>query len=118
MPDKTGYFSVVRTLYPCVFFTLILSSFFGCSSEPKRSSKYPPRQPGCEVQLFTETPTYDTVDIGTVQARCDETVSDADCVRELKDQACKLGADTVWGVEDPTLDLGKKKISGRAAHQK
>lgn len=69
--------------------------------------------------MFEEEPSYATDNIGPVQARCDESVSDADCLRELKDQACKLGADTVWGVSDtPTLEGGKKKLSGRAAHQR
>ena len=46
-------------------------------------------------------------------------LSDAECLRELKDQACRLGADTVWGVNDPpTKEAGKKKYHGRAAHQK
>jgi hypothetical protein len=81
--------------------------------------KYPPREPGCEVQIFAEAPSYPTDNIGPVSATCDESVSDADCGRTLKDQACKIGADTVWGVSDnPTKQLGKKKFFGRAAHTK
>jgi hypothetical protein len=69
--------------------------------------------------MFPEEPSYQTDNIGPVRASCDESVTDADCVRELQDQACKLGADTVWGVGDnPTTQAGKKKLSGRAAHQK
>lgn len=71
--------------------------------------------------MYTEdhVPTYDTENIGTANASCDETVSDADCLRELKDQACKMGADTLWGVSDvPTKHAGRKQLSGRAAHQK
>lgn len=92
-----------------------------CGSSSKPEGKYPSRQPGCEVQVFTETrlPTYATENIGVVQASCDESVSDEECLRELKDQACKLGADTLWGVGDePRREGGKKKLSGRAAHQK
>ena len=90
-----------------------------CASEPKAPSKYPARQPGCEIQTFPEEPSYQTDNIGPVQASCDESISDAECLRELKDQACKLGADTVWGVNDPpTREAGKKRYSGRAAHQK
>jgi hypothetical protein len=69
--------------------------------------------------VFPETPSYPTDNIGPVSASCEESVSDADCGRTLKDQACKLGADTVWGVsETPTKHLGRKKFYGRAAHQK
>lgn len=66
-----------------------------------------------------DNPTYQTENIGAVSASCDESVSDADCLRTLQDEACKLGADTVWGVNDPAKkDAGKKKYFGRAAHQK
>jgi hypothetical protein len=101
------------------FTTAALFLCVGCASEPAKPAKYPPRQPGCEVQVFSEEPSYQTDNIGPVSASCDPSVSDADCRRELKDQACKLGADTVWGVSDnPTLQAGRKKLFGRAAHQK
>jgi hypothetical protein len=99
--------------------TLALFSLAACASQPATPSKYPPREPGCEVQIFPEEPAYETDNIGPVSASCDDSVSDADCTRELKDQACKLGADTVWGVSDnPTKQAGKKKFFGRAAHKK
>jgi hypothetical protein len=88
-------------------------------SPPPPPTKYPPRQPGCEIQIFPENPSYQTDNIGPVSSSCDESISDADCMRTLKDEACKLGADTVWGVSDnPTKQAGKKKFFGRAAHQK
>lgn len=90
-----------------------------CASEPNTPSKYPARQLGCEIQVFPEEPSYQTDNIGPVRANCDESVSDTECLRELKDQACKLGADTVWGVGDtPTRQNGRKIFSGRSAHQK
>lgn len=100
---------------------LFVSTLVACGSSAKTESKYPPRPPGCEIRLFVEgqLPSYATENIGTVQASCDETITDEDCLRELQDQACNLGADTVWGVnEEPTREYGKKKFSGRAAHQK
>ncbi|MBX3208570.1 MAG: hypothetical protein KF764_26290 [Labilithrix sp.] len=106
---------------PCVVAALLLSSGLAsaaCGSEPKKPGKYPPQKPGCEIQVFPEEPTYQTDNIGPVQASCDESISDDECMRELKDQACKLGADTLWGVDEPTKQAGKKKLSGRAAHQK
>lgn len=106
----------MRTASAALFLGLVA---VGCSKTPDVPSKYPARQPGCEIQTFPEAPSYQTENIGTVTASCDETISDADCMRTLKDQACKLGADTIWGVDDkPVMDLGKKKMSGRAAHQK
>ncbi len=90
-----------------------------CASEPAKPSKYPPQKAGCEVKVSEEAPTYSTDNIGPVSASCEESVSDADCLRELKDQACKLGADTVWGVsDDPTHKGGRKRFFGRAAHTK
>lgn len=69
------------------------------------------------MKVYPEAPSEQTDNIGPVSASCDETVSDDDCLRTLKDQACKLGADIVWGVEpNPTVEGGKKKFSGRAAH--
>jgi hypothetical protein len=44
-------------------------------------------------------------------------VSDADCLRTLKDQVCKLGGDVVWGVTDKPDTFGDKNVwDGRAAH--
>jgi len=82
-------------------------------------SKYPPQPEGCNVQVFKDAPRLETDNIGTASASCDESVSDEDCLRTLKDQVCKLGGDVVWGVPDkPTLEGGKKKLSARAAHSK
>jgi hypothetical protein len=96
-----------------------LVALAACGASPEQPAKYPARQPGCEVQIFPENPSYQTDNIGPVSSSCDESVSDADCLRTMKDEACKLGADTVWGVSDqPTKQLGRKKFFGRAAHQK
>ena len=86
-------------------------------SGPAKETKYPPLKEGCDVEIFQEAPTAATENIGPVSSSCDESVSDEDCLRTLKDEACKLGANVVWGVEPkPRMDLGKKKFSGRAAH--
>jgi hypothetical protein len=69
------------------------------------------------VKLFHETPDVPTTNIGPVRARCDLDVSDADCLRTLEDQVCKLGGDVVWGVEDrPQVAGDKNTWQGRAAH--
>ncbi len=110
----------MRTSLLFAFLSLSAAPLAGCgSSQAMPPSKYPAREPGCEVKVFPDEPSYSTDNIGAVSASCAEDVSDADCKRTLTDQACKLGADTVWGVEDkPTMKNGKKHFSGRAAHQK
>ena len=87
-----------------------------CGGDDHRS-RYPAREPGCAVTLYHGAPQGRTVNIGPVNASCDQDVSDADCLRTLEDQVCKIGGDVVWGVdENPRVDLGKKKWNGRAAH--
>lgn len=110
----------VRTwglLVGVLFFSV--STCPSCASKPTNPSKYPERHAGCDVQIFPEEPSYPTDNIGPVHATCDESVSDTECLRELSDQACKLGADTIWGVDDtPSRQGGKKRFSGRAVHRK
>jgi hypothetical protein len=104
---------VTRALFP---FLIVLAS---CASKQEQPSKYPPQKEGCEVQVFQETPTAQTDNIGPVSSTCDESVPDQDCLRTLQDEVCKLGGNVVWGVEpNPTKQLGKKKFFGRAAHTK
>ena len=95
-----------------VFVTACVSC--GVSAE---SAKYPPRPEGCEVKIFADTPSVPTDNIGPITASCDSDVSDALCTRTLQDEACKLGADVVWGVADTApVRNGKKRLAGRAAH--
>jgi uncharacterized protein YbjQ (UPF0145 family) len=62
-------------------------------------------------------PPVATDNIGTVRARCATDVGRDACIRELEDQACRLGADVVWGVSDtPRVVDEKNEWSGRAAH--
>jgi hypothetical protein len=57
-----------------------------------------------------------TANIGTVSARCDESLTDRDCLRQLQDEVCALGGNIVWGVKLPPKEHeGKKVLSGRAA---
>jgi hypothetical protein len=69
------------------------------------------------VQVFHDAPTGPTTNIGPVHASCGADVSDADCLRTLEDQVCKLGGDLVWGVADKPRIWGDKNFwDGRAAH--
>jgi hypothetical protein len=104
----------VRSLPVALAASLLLAA---CGASPKSPSAYPPREEGCDVQVFSDAPTVATENIGPVSAVCGEDVADDECLRELKDQTCKLGGDVVWGVADkPTIEGGKKRFSGRAAH--
>lgn len=90
----------------------------GCVGAPsKNGAMFPPRPEGCEVRLFHESPDRPTTNIGPVRAHCGVDVADADCLRTLEDQVCKLGGDVVWGVADrPQVDGDKNYWEGRAAH--
>lgn len=99
-----------------VSLALLCAAFAACASPPAKEQQYPPRPEGCDVATFPDAPIVPTDNVGPVTARCDESTSDADCMRTLKDQACKLGADVIWGVSDvPSRQNGKKLLSGRAA---
>ena len=115
------------TLTPIAALTALATAFTftflvgGCgggkSGEP--ASRFPAREEGCNVELDHDAPMRPTVNIGPVSANCDETVAEADCLRTLKDQACKLGGDIVWGVPmEPVRKNGHQQWSGRAAHTK
>jgi hypothetical protein len=77
-----------------------------------------PRAEGCDVKVFHDAPTSPAENIGPVDATCSLDVSDADCLRQLQDETCRLGGDVVWGVGDPVVKDAKKHLSGRAAHSK
>jgi hypothetical protein len=58
-----------------------------------------------------------TDNLGSVRARCTTDVPHDACIRELEDQACRLGADVVWSVDEAPRVVGdKNEWSGRAAH--
>ena len=91
----------------------------GCAGPS--DTKYPARPEGCEIKVFADTPSIPTDNIGPVTATCDPDVADRLCLRTLQDEACRLGADVVWGVDPAAPQVGasaKKRIAGRAAHTK
>ena len=96
---------------------LVLLVASACSGGAKPEGRYPARAEGCDVKTFPEAPAVPIDNIGPVTATCSEDISNSDCMRTLKDQACKLGGDVIWGVDDvPSMKLGKKQLAGRAAH--
>jgi hypothetical protein len=77
-----------------------------------------PHERGCAVRVFPDAPTTPTENIGPVTAICDQDDSDDVCLRELKDQVCLQGGDTLWQVEGPTREGNRRRMLGRAAHSK
>jgi hypothetical protein len=77
---------------------------------------------GCPVQVFTDAPRVLTENVGPVTALCSLDDSKDVCLRELEDQVCLLGGDTVWQVEGPipisTSEGYRQRMRGRAAHSK
>jgi len=82
------------------------------------AARYPPLPEGCGVKVYPDAPAVPTDNIGPVRASCSADVSEADCLRTLQDQACRLGGDVVWGVGEPTKTDSGIRLSGRAAHTK
>jgi hypothetical protein len=95
---------------------LVLIALVACSGTAS-SSRYPPRPDGCAVQILEQSPTVPTDNIGRAHSVCAPEISKDDCLRELKDQACRLGGDVVWGVPSaPSQVDGRNRWDGRVAH--
>jgi len=109
---------VIRAARVAAIVAPLASLAAGCGGDRPLDPRYPARAEGCDVQIFREAPDRATDNLGPVSARCDDGVAEDDCLRTLKDQACKLGGDVVWGVEDPQHKYEKRIYSGRAAHTK
>jgi hypothetical protein len=100
--------------------SLLLVAAVSCGGgAPKTDARYPPRPAGCDVQLFRgkiKSIPYD--DIGRVDAICGNDIGLEECLKELKNQTCKLGGDLVYDVPDepekPSPD--KIRVTGRVAH--
>jgi hypothetical protein len=98
---------------------VVIALLASCGGGPKTDPRYPPRAEGCDVKIFRGKVagiTYD--DIGHVDAICGNDLGPEECLKELKNQTCKLGGDIVYDVPDepekPSPD--KVKFTGRAAH--
>jgi hypothetical protein len=103
----------------CLVMLMCVEALSACAGEPHSSARFPVRPPGCPVQIFPDTPPMKTENIGSVHASCAPEVSRDECVRELKDQACHLGGDVLWGVPDePRVVDEKNQWNGRVAHTK
>ena len=100
--------------------SMLLFTLAACGGgAPKTDARYPARPEGCAVQLFRgkiKSIPYD--DIGRVDAICGNDIGLEECLKELKNQTCKLGGDLVYDVPDepskPSPD--KVRFTGRVAH--
>jgi hypothetical protein len=98
---------------------LLLVLLAGCGGKPKTESRYPARPEGCDVKMFHGKIAgirYD--DIGRVDALCGTDIPVSECLKELRNQTCKLGGDLVYDVPDEPLKPSPDKILfvGRVAH--
>ncbi len=88
-----------------------------CASSSAPDPRYPARAEGCEVAVYPDAPTVPADNLGSVRARCNDLTSEADCLRQLKDEVCRLGGDIVWGVPTKGDQEGDHRVlKGRAAH--
>jgi hypothetical protein len=78
----------------------------GCGSA--HSARFPERPAGCAVVVFEGSPVGRSEHIGRVSARCTGDAREA-CVRQLQDQACKLGGDIIWGLKAEHENLREPK---------
>jgi len=109
---------IVRVPYVLLGVCFVLAAACDPAPNPKGAS-YPAREVGCEVKVFNDAPSGNTDNIGPVSAKCTADISKDDCMRTLKDQACKVGADILWGVNEQAEQKdGKTYFYGRAAHSK
>ena len=85
-----------------------------------RKATQGPRERGCGVQVFDNSPPGAPENIGPVIALCNEDDSREVCLRELQDQVCLQGGDVLWEVDGPMLigtENGRRqRMRGRAAH--
>jgi hypothetical protein len=76
----------------------IAAGVVGCASQPGPPPRYPPRSAGCELAIYpTSVPgvaAWD--DLGPVEAVCNINSNTADCLRQLRAEACRLGGDIVY----------------------
>jgi len=89
-------------IYAC-FATGIILTVACVTSEVSRlnDATYPAKAEDCPIKIFpSTTPDYEWEDIASVKAHCHGVVGRDGCVQEIREKACALGGDTVYGFTD------------------
>jgi hypothetical protein len=78
--------------------------------------KYPPRRPGCSLQVFTTAapalPVWD--DIGVAEVGCHLDESEVACLHRLRAEACRMGGDILYNVPKRAARPGEREMMMRA----
>jgi hypothetical protein len=98
-----------------------LTLFAACGSPQhgtggSSSNRAAPRPAGCEIEVVREgVPSRPTNLQGEAVARCThDAANETQCMRQLQDEACRLGAVVIWNVRTQPLEL-TEGIEMRAA---
>ena len=81
-----------------------------CAGRGDRA-RYPAREPGCAVKQYAGASPVPMDELGTVEVDC---ASQSGCERKLLDEACRRGANVVWGLGENALDATRRVA--HAAH--
>lgn len=92
----------------------------GCAGAPRSGSPPGPnaRAAGCPIEVVEDgVPARPTRDSSQVVARCrgDAMNDQARCMRQLQDEACRMGAQVIWGVRREVLDEETAQMRATAA---
>jgi hypothetical protein len=60
----------------------------------------PARVDDCAIQVYGGPPEYPAIDIASARAECSKLAGRHKCMTELKRDACRAGADTIYGVNE------------------
>ena len=87
---------------------VVLAALSLACSAPQSDARHAAARPaGCDVEVLRSgVPERPTRLQGQIVARCTHDMSDeAHCIRQLQDEACRLGAVVVWDVRTQPLEL-------------
>jgi hypothetical protein len=93
-----------QIIIPILF---VLVCVVGCvtSEVTPIGSTYPARETGCKIDVFpATTPAYQWEDIASVESKCHFTMGRSACIEKLKEEACKAGADAVYGFNEGRIE--------------
>jgi len=76
----------------------VLVCFLACATGSRLEAKYPPRKPGCALNIYhTDLPqVQDWDDLGKVEVICHIDDTDKTCFNRLRAEACRMGGDIIY----------------------